>query len=119
MDNINSSREDSAIGFWRQQVSAGVAAVVLTVMALNLFDAFSTLYLISFGGDELNPLMRKFLTQGPFNFLVVKYFLGAAGMMGITIFYRQTRWARYALFAMLMVYSSVVAYQVYMLRLHG
>ena len=49
-------------------------AAILLIIMLSVLDAFFTLYLISKGASELNPIMNYFLEQSPIVFFGVKFF---------------------------------------------
>lgn len=112
---------NSTVGsfFWRQPISAGIVVAALALTALNLFDVFSTLYVFSFlYVEEANPLMRKFLAQGPLSFFVVKYLLAAFGGIFLALSCRQHRWARLALvYVLLPMYCLVATYQIVLLNM--
>ncbi|MEK7131853.1 MAG: DUF5658 family protein [Patescibacteria group bacterium] len=105
------------MSFWRQPISTKVGVAVVMFMVLNLIDAFCTLYAISIGvGEEINPIMRILLVQGPFIFLTVKYLMVAVAIVGIAAYCYQYRAARWALFyALLPVYLLTATYQLVML----
>lgn len=49
-------------------------------LLLSLADAFLTLYLLSWGGVELNPVMSVVLQAGALRFVLIKYILTAFGL---------------------------------------
>ena len=89
----------------------GAVLLVITVVALNLADAYLTLWHIGFGAVELNPLMRHLLDQGPVAFVAGKHFTVAICLIAIAA----TR-AHHPVFqavglAALAVYASIIVYQ--------
>ncbi len=52
----------------------------LAIMLLCVADAYFTMALITFGGQELNPFMAHFLEAGSGQFFFVKYTLTAASL---------------------------------------
>lgn len=56
--------------------------VASSLYALNLFDAYATLVLMSHGADEGNPVMAALLKLGPEYFIVFKVF----GVLAFTLF---------------------------------
>jgi hypothetical protein len=53
-------------------------------LILNVFDAFSTLYLVSGGfAREINPLMESLLDLGPFIFLFFKLTTAGIGIFAM------------------------------------
>jgi hypothetical protein len=49
--------------------------VILVIITLSILDALFTLFLISHGATEVNPIMDYFLDRGPSIFFVAKYML--------------------------------------------
>jgi hypothetical protein len=56
-------------------------AAILTIIILSTLDAILTIYLISRGATEVNPIMDYFLAYGPLKFFGVKYFLTCASII--------------------------------------
>jgi hypothetical protein len=50
---------------------------ILAIITLSILDALFTLFLISRGATEVNPIMNYFLDRGPSVFFVAKYILTA------------------------------------------
>jgi len=50
-------------------------AAILVIIALSILDALFTLFLVSHGATEVNPIMDYFLDRGPSVFFVAKYML--------------------------------------------
>jgi hypothetical protein len=67
-------REEERDGAFVDIHGAGVLLVVLSIVALNLLDAFFTLLFLSHGGTELNPAVQWVLdsTWHPWPFLLMK-----------------------------------------------
>ncbi len=56
-------------------------ALVVTILALSLTDAFLTLVLLGRGAVEINPVMAYYIGVGPQAFVIVKYLLTALPLM--------------------------------------
>lgn len=52
-------------------------AAILIIITLSILDALLTLFLISHGATEVNPIMAYFLDMGPSVFIAAKYVLTA------------------------------------------
>ncbi len=52
-------------------------AAILIIITLSISDALFTLFLISHGATEVNPIMAYFLDMGPSVFVAAKYVLTA------------------------------------------
>ena len=58
--------------------------ILILLLVLNIFDAFSTLYLVSGGfAREINPLMESLLDLGPFIFLFFKLVTTGIGIFAM------------------------------------
>lgn len=75
----------------------------MTVYILNLIDLACTLYAISIGATELNPLMRCVP-------VMVVYKLAVVGVLAAWLSRRPERAARYALYVAAAVYGAVDVY---------
>lgn len=56
-------------------MSGKTKALAIAAMMLNLFDAWATLFIISKGGIEINPVMAYAIEVGPWFFVTVKVVL--------------------------------------------
>lgn len=50
----------------------GLFAVVTGLAALNILDAFFTILFLSYGGEELNPIVQLSLDMGMWSFIALK-----------------------------------------------
>ena len=83
----------------------------MTIVMLNLIDAFSTLRHVDWGAEEVNPLMRMLLGGGPLVFLVGKHVLAAGGVIGIAAHCRHAAARRMLQYVLLPVYVAIASYQ--------
>jgi hypothetical protein len=79
--------EDRKRFFKVDRYSGTLLSLVLLTLLMSVSDAGFTLYLISRGASELNPVMAFFLERGPLVFFVVKYVL-TCGSLLIVILYK-------------------------------
>ena len=94
-------------------------AALLGVVALNVLDAWFTLYFLSYGGQELNPVVKAVLGFGIWPFVWFKTLgIGAcAAFLGLT---KNFRPARIGLGFVLGGYALLLGWHFYLLwRLHG
>ena len=68
-------RKEEDQNYYVDRYDAKYLALVLSILALCVFDAYFTLKILHYGGKELNPLMIKFLDRFPEISLVVKYLI--------------------------------------------
>ena len=90
--------------------------IIIIVLGLSLLDALLTLILVSRGAIEINPIMDYYLSQGPKEFVIVKYGLTVFSILIILVLndvlksrYRLGTGALMYLFAT--IFGSVVIWQ--------
>lgn len=94
-------------------------AVIVSILFLSVIDALLTLFLISRGASEINPVMAYYLELGPYSFLAVKYALTCVGVISFlllrNIYVRPLRlYAGTLFYFVLVLFGSVVAWQLYL-----
>jgi hypothetical protein len=82
----------------------------ISILLLNLVDAFATLRHLEHGAEELNPFMHALLRRGALHFLVVKHLLASIGVLGIALYPRQ-RASAVALYVLFPIYFLLAVYQ--------
>jgi hypothetical protein len=94
-----------------------VLALVLTIVALNLLDAWFTLLFLSHGGRELNPVVQAVLDLGahPWPFVLMKT-LGIGFACAFLTLTKNFRSARAGLWFVLVGYSVLLGWHCYLLR---
>ena len=93
---------------------------ILAIIALSILDALFTLFLISHGATEANPIMAYFLDRGPTVFFVAKYVLTTVCLiliLAIRNFYLFNTKARVKiLYVFFMIYFAlVVKWELYLI----
>lgn len=73
--------EDRQKSYRTDRYDVKTFAAILTIIILSILDAIFTMYLISLGAIEVNPIMAYFLKCGSFKFFGVKYFLTCASIV--------------------------------------
>lgn len=102
---------------WRMPLDRGSTVLALSVMVLNLVDAFGTLRHVAHGAEEVNPLMGQLLQAGPVAFVAGKHLIACAGIMGVLAHSRH-RAARLALkWGLFPIYLAIAAYQLILFAL--
>lgn len=96
------------------RIPPGILALILTVFSLHILDAFFTLFHVSRGGSELNPLMDYFLRIGPSVFLATKLGLAAVGLVFLGVHFRWP-YVRHGLTALVLLYAGVLCYHLVLL----
>lgn len=84
----------SLVPRWRQgmqrahridRYSSKTCAGILLIILLSITDAYLTLYLISHGAVELNPIMRYYLDHSALAFFGMKYLLTCSAILLILV----------------------------------
>ena len=92
--------------------------LVLTLV-LSIADAFLTLRLVGQDIGELNPVMDYFLRMGPFQFIMIKWFMSAFGLTTLLVLKNYYLWqGRVKVVAVLVIfpflYLLLISYEVLM-----
>lgn len=100
--------------------SSSLFAVIVLILAFSLTDAFLTLWLVDSGATEINPIMAYFLTHGPGVFIGMKYLFTCCSVVILVvcsnIFLRRVGiYIRTIITSILMLFSSVIAWEIYLL----
>lgn len=89
--------------------------LISLILALCVLDAYFTLKIIDFGGEELNRLMFVFIYKRPISALVSKYLVTAASIIFILIHKNFLVFGKirvfYLIYAFFFVYLALVAYE--------
>jgi hypothetical protein len=97
----------------------GLFSALLGIVALNVLDAWFTLYFLSYGGQELNPVVNAVLGLGIWPFVWFKT-LGIGACAVFLALTKNFRPARIGLAFVLVGYSLLLGWHLFLLsRLHG
>jgi hypothetical protein len=107
--------------YFVDRFSATMLGLVLALLLLTIVDGVITLSLVERDCQEINPLMRYFLGQGPVPFLLSKYVLTAAGVPVLLIFKNYylfgTRFrVGYLMALFVLLYLGLTMYQIQLLQ---
>jgi hypothetical protein len=95
-------------------------AAILTIITLSILDAILTIYLISRGAVEVNPIMAYCLKHGPLKFFGVKYFLTCASIIlllinkNVYLFKHRIR-TESVFIAVVILFALVVQWELYLI----
>jgi Domain of unknown function (DUF5658) len=94
--------------------------IVIAILLLSIIDAFLTIFLLSHGAVELNPIMAYFLNINALSFILVKYGLTALSVITIVILhYTVIRYfrlpTRYLLDCFAGIFALVVAWEIFLI----
>lgn len=78
-------KEDRALHYYVDRYGIRSVTILVVSLLLCLIDAYMTIYLLSLGAQELNPVMDFFLRIGTIPFLLVKYSVTGLALMWLLI----------------------------------
>jgi hypothetical protein len=115
----NRRLSDPQASYYVDWIGGGYLWALVGVLVLIAIDTFSTLYIISNGGGEANPIMRWMLELSPISFALVKL-ASAVGAFLLMAVHRFFPVARALVTLLLAAYGLLVCYHVLLLiRIHG
>ncbi len=83
------------------------------VLLLNLLDAFFTLFYLSYGGKELNPVAQFLLDVGPEAFLLAKT-LGIGVCVAYLVLVSRFKGAKLGLAVVLSLYTALLGWHLFL-----
>jgi len=109
-------KEDFNKGIYTDWHEPASFAVVFSILLFCFLDAFFTMYILSIGGEELNPFMRILLEKDYYVFFYVKLFLTALCLM-VLIAHRRFKLFRFLngdniLYATFIGYFVLIFYEI-------
>lgn len=87
--------------------------VVVAIVALNFLDAFFTIFFLSHGGTELNPLVDAVLRVGTWPFIALKS-LGIGVCVAVLTVAKNFRFAKLGLAVILGGYSVLLGWHLWL-----
>ena len=78
-------QEDRQKSYRMDRHSFKILAAILLIILLSILDATLTLFLISHGATEINPVMAYFLDYGPLAFFGAKYLFTCSSLVFILL----------------------------------
>ncbi|MBN1931121.1 MAG: hypothetical protein JW786_05880 [Desulfobacterales bacterium] len=112
--------EDRQRSYRTDRHSSKTLVAILLIISLSILDAILTLYLISHGASEMNPIMNYFLDHGPLAFFGAKYLLTCAAavlvLLNKNIFLFKTKMRVKILFALFLIpFILVIHWELYLI----
>lgn len=92
---------------------AGLFLVVLAVIALNFLDAWFTMFFLSLGGEELNPVMDAVIREGTLPFVLAKS-VGIGICVAVLTIAKNFRFARIGLAVVLVGYALLFGWHMWL-----
>ncbi len=87
--------------------------VAILIVAMNMLDAFFTMLLLSYGGEEANPIALWLLETGTWAFVLAKT-LGIGLCTILLVMIKNFRGARVGLGIVLAVYTLLIGWHFYL-----
>ena len=88
--------------------------LAVTIIGLNLLDAWFTLLFLAHGGREVNPFVQQVLDFGPFTFIIFKT-VGIGLCVAFLTITKNFRAARIGLITVLVGYSILLCWHFFLL----
>jgi len=114
---MKSRREEEGANYYVDRYGSRYFAVVSATLLLCVLDAYLTLRILRFGGNELNPLMLLFIDRKPTLAMIAKYLGTAACIIIILVHKNFVVFGRlkvgYFLYVIFIVYGAVVSYEAF------
>jgi hypothetical protein len=88
-------------------------AMLVSILVLNVLDAFFTLRWLQIGGREANPLMNWLLEFGDLAFLVQKCLVVGLWLIVLTV-HKNFRIAQIGLWSLLVLYTAILLYHLFL-----
>ena len=112
--------EDRQRSYKTDRHSSKTLVAILLIIGLSILDAILTLYLISHGASEINPIMDYFLDYGPIAFFGAKYLLTCASavivLLNKNVFLFKTKVRVKILFALFLIpFVLVIHWELYLI----
>jgi uncharacterized protein DUF5658 len=104
-----------AEGAYVDSHGVGVGVLVLAVLALNVFDGYFTLFYMSHGGQEANPVVDALIEWGQRPFLFIKC-VGTGLALSFLVLHRNFRLGRVGLACAFVLYAGILAYHAWLWR---
>ncbi len=113
-------KEDRERSYHVDRHSKKILIPIIFVIALSISDAVLTLYLISHGAAEINPVMKYFLNHSPLIFWGAKYFLTCGAIVIIfvnekVLLFRTRFRAKLLLILFMIPFILVVQWELYLI----
>ncbi len=112
----DSRRGEEATACFVDEWGAGLFGVVTCLAALNFLDAWFTIYLLSFGGKEMNPFIDAVIQLGCWPFIFVKSF-GIGICVAILTLTSRFRIAKIGLATVMVGYTLLLFWHLYLLSI--
>lgn len=107
-------RGDETENTFVDQHGPGLFLVALSVIALNLLDAWFTLLFLSHGGRELNPFVQEVLDIGPMVFVTFKT-IGIGAGVAFLVVTKNFRASRIGITTVLVGYTLLLGWHLLLL----
>ncbi|HLU38054.1 MAG TPA: DUF5658 family protein [Planctomycetota bacterium] len=107
-------RAGETTNIYVDQHGPALLAVVVALTALNFLDAYFTVLFLSYGGQELNPLVDALLRLGPWPFVLAKS-LGVGVCAAFLTTTKNFVAARIGLGVLTVGYLALLAWHLYLL----
>lgn len=114
------AREDK--NYYVDRYESRYFIMIIFILIFCVLDAYFTLKIIQFGGNELNPLMLIFFNKAPVFSMVIKYLITAGSIIFILIHKNFIVFGKvkvyYFIYVVFSIYFILVMYEIYFFFKH-
>ena len=116
-------RTNEAENYYVDRYESHYFVMIVSILILCVMDAYLTLKILHFGGQELNPLMLIFFNNHPILSMIFKYLITAIGITFILIHKNFIVFGKFKvyhfIYFVLALYSMLVLYELYIILMHS
>jgi hypothetical protein len=114
---MRARRAEESKNFFVDRYGLHYFIMIVMILMLCILDAYFTLKIIRYGGNEVNPLMAVAIDHTPGITMIIKYLMTAGGIIIILVyknfmFFGKIRTA-YFIYVVFLIYVILVSYEAY------
>ncbi len=110
-------KDDRAKGGYVDHYSPKLFIFLVSIVSLNVLDAFQTIMILDLGGWEVNPIVRSAIQLYGDNFWVWKFLIASSSVLFLCL-HSKFRRAKAIIMFLTILYIVIVFYQ-FLLITHG
>jgi hypothetical protein len=102
-------RAGETASIYVDRLGVGLSLVLVSIFLFQCLDGAFTLFHLSHGGRELNPLMDYLIQRGSWDFLAIKLGAAALGLFFLGT-HKNFRWVKEGIGILFLLYAGVIGY---------
>ncbi len=105
---------DQLTGGYVDRYSSGLFFFLVSMLALNVLDAFFTIIILERGGMELNPIVQAVMALYGDKFLIWKFSIISISVIFLCL-HSQFKRVKGVIISMNLIYFTIVVYQIFLI----